>query len=40
MPGHLQILLVEQELRDTSKSVMSTVLETDVEREALLQEQE
>jgi ATP-binding cassette subfamily F protein 3 len=36
MPGHLQILLVEQELRDTTKSVMNTVLETDVEREALL----
>jgi ATP-binding cassette, subfamily F, member 3 len=40
MSGQLQILLVEQELRDTSKSVMNTVLETDVEREALLKELE
>jgi ATP-binding cassette subfamily F protein 3 len=38
MSGHLQILLVEQELRDTSKSVINTVLETDVERDALLKE--
>lgn len=40
MPLHLQILLVEQEIRDTSKSVMNTVLETDIERESLLAEQE
>jgi ATP-binding cassette subfamily F protein 3 len=40
MPNYLQILLVEQELRDTSKTVMNTVLETDIEREELLQEQE
>ena len=32
MQKNLQILLVEQELRDTSKSVMQTVLETDIER--------
>jgi ATP-binding cassette subfamily F protein 3 len=31
---------VEQELRDTSKTVMNTVLETDIEREELLAEQE
>lgn len=40
MPNHLQILLVEQELRDTSKSVLNTVLETDVERDQLLKEVE
>jgi hypothetical protein len=40
MSGHLQILLVEQEIRDTSKSVINTVLETDVEREQLLKELE
>lgn len=34
-PNHLQILLVEQEIRNTTKSVMATVLETDVEREQL-----
>ena len=39
MPTHLQMLLVEQELRDTSKPVLQTVLETDVERESLLEEQ-
>lgn len=32
MPKHLQILLVEQELRQTHKSALQTVLETDVER--------
>jgi ATPase subunit of ABC transporter with duplicated ATPase domains len=32
MPPHLQILLVEQEIRDTSKTVIQTVLETDIER--------
>ena len=32
MPTHVQILLVEQELRDTSKPVLQTVLETDIER--------
>lgn len=40
MQKNLQILLVEQELRDTSKSVMQTVLETDIEREELLAEHE
>lgn len=40
MPTHLQILLVEQEIRDTSKAVINTVLETDIERESLLDEQE
>lgn len=39
-PNHLQILLVEQEIRNTTKSVMATVLETDVEREQLFKEQE
>jgi ATP-binding cassette subfamily F protein 3 len=39
MPNHLQILLVEQELRDTTKSVINTVLETDIERDSLLKEQ-
>jgi ATP-binding cassette subfamily F protein 3 len=36
MPQHLQILLVEQEIRDTSKSVINTVLETDIERDRLM----
>lgn len=40
MPNYLQILLVEQELRDTTKTVINTVLETDIEREELMQEQE
>lgn len=40
MSAHLQILLVEQEIRDTSKSVINTVLETDVERDQLLKELE
>ena len=35
MPIHLQILLVEQEIRNTAKTVINTVLETDVEREEL-----
>jgi ATP-binding cassette, subfamily F, member 3 len=40
MPNHLQLLLVEQEIRDVSKPVLQTVLETDIEREQLLKEQE
>ena len=40
MPKHLQILLVEQEIRNTAKGVLNTVLETDIEREELLKEQE
>lgn len=40
MPKHLQILLVEQELRQTHKTALQTVLETDVERESLLAELE
>jgi ABC-type multidrug transport system fused ATPase/permease subunit len=39
-PSHLQILLVEQEVRCTDKSVLATVLETDIERENLFKEQE
>jgi ATP-binding cassette subfamily F protein 3 len=38
MPKHLQILLVEQEIRNTQKTALNTVLETDVERENLLRE--
>ena len=38
MPKHLQILLVEQEVIGTSKSVIETVLETDAERTELLEE--
>ena len=38
MPKHLQILLVEQEIRQTDKSVLQTVLETDIERESLMKE--
>lgn len=30
MPKHLQILLVEQEIKQTEKSVLQTVLETDI----------
>ena len=40
MPQNLQILLVEQEIRNTAKSAIATVLETDVERENLLIEME
>lgn len=38
IPKHLQILLVEQELSQTTKSIIDTVLETDVERIDLLKE--
>jgi len=38
-PMHLQIFLVEQEIVGDVKSVIQTVLETDVEREELLQEE-
>lgn len=38
MPKHLQILLVEQEVMGTNKSVLDTVLETDAERSELLAE--
>jgi len=37
-PKHLQILLVEQEIIGNDTSVLQTVLETDVERETLLQQ--
>ena len=40
MPTHLQILLVEQEIHGGEKSVIQMVLETDTEREKLLQEEE
>ena len=32
MPKHMQILLVEQEVMGTDKTVLETVLETDMER--------
>lgn len=38
MPKHLQVLLVEQEIKQTGKSVIQTVLETDIERENLMRE--
>ncbi|EGR32530.1 hypothetical protein IMG5_079000 [Ichthyophthirius multifiliis] len=40
IPEHLQILLVEQEMAGNHKTPLQQVLETDVEREALLKEQE
>ena len=33
-------MLVEQEIRNTQKTALNTVLETDVEREELLKEEE
>ncbi|EEH11762.1 ABC transporter family protein (macronuclear) [Tetrahymena thermophila SB210] len=40
MPKHLQILLVEQEMKQSHKSPIQLVLETDIEREQLLQEEQ
>lgn len=38
IPGHLQILHIEQEVAGTDMSVLKTVLATDIERESLLHE--
>jgi ATP-binding cassette subfamily F protein 3 len=38
IPPHLQILHIEQEVAGTELSVLQTVLATDIEREALLEE--
>ena len=39
IPAHLQILHIEQEVQGTDVSVLQTVLNSDIEREALLQEE-
>ena len=40
MPKHLQIVLVEQEVMGTDMTVLESVLETDMERSALMKEDE
>jgi len=40
MPKHMQILLVEQEVMGDDKTVLESVLETDMERKELLEEDE
>lgn len=40
IPAHLQVLLVEQEMIGNHKTPIQQVLETDVEREQLMKEQE
>ena len=40
MPKHMQILLVEQEVMGDDKTVLESVLETDIERKELLEEDE
>lgn len=38
-PRHHRVLHVKQEVRSTGKSVLDAVLQSDVEREALLEEE-
>lgn len=40
MPKHLQILLVEQEVMGDTMTVLESVLQTDIERNELLKEDE
>ena len=39
MPESLQVLHIEQEVPSGDKSILDTVLETDIERTALLEEE-